>query len=498
MEDLGDGVSKLADFSTVLSSVTRTLDKNVRRLESEFTKCNSSFKEMKVMVEEQRVVTERLKTESDQQQACLSAAVAANAEAGQPLQPSKFLANELDAVIRLGASETGAGAAAAADAWSKIKTQSDTGARVALDQAVNDAVHVLNKTLLEEFRKMTADKGTAAADANPKRVGKNATPGQAIGALIQRMYDAENALAMQTTLNEAIVKALRDDTYLRNSHNALSDVCAGLAKDIKGIRADHSQLVVTVDGIKSSLDKLTAAFEKNREDTEEVARGGRLRVERRRKRLLGRSGGGGGGGAADDDDDDDDADADSKFVNNGLDGFTLEESDLMLQKVVELERRVFGPTGLEPKVATLDQNLGDVTADVGVLKNQQEEVQAWIEANSNDMLNKIAALRVRWDSVLGDINFGLNQFSNERGGQGEDSAFIVKLGDLYDSIENSLHNFSGNNKTEDETLDVLCPLLDKITFQVDELVAMDDAVSAAVASGKNVPQGDDAICFKDI
>ena len=60
MDDLSDGVSKLQEFSSVLSSVTRGLDKNVRRLEDQFSKANSSLKEMKEAVNENKECPLRL------------------------------------------------------------------------------------------------------------------------------------------------------------------------------------------------------------------------------------------------------------------------------------------------------------------------------------------------------------------------------------------------------------------------------------------------------
>lgn len=475
MDDLQDGVSKLAEFSTVLSSVTRTLDKNVRRLESEFGKCNTAFKEIKVLVEEQTVHVNHLRDESDQQKACLVNAVAANAEAGKPIQPSKYLSNELDAVIRIGESSP---FLTNGDAWSKVKQVSDTPVRISINQAVNDAVHILNKTLTDEYRKM-ADK--SALPNYSKRIGKSSTPAKAIGALIQRMYEAENAIAMQSAINEAVVKALKDDTYIKNSHNHLAALCTNLTEEIKSMKDDQLQLRKTMEGMQLGIDTLQASFEKHKAATEDVAKGGKLRIERRRKRLT-------------QFDDDPDV-AEEEFVDWGLDAFTLEESDEMLKKVLMLEKRVFGPSGLEPRVAGLDLSVEELTGDLVVMKEQQQEMKEWQEENSNSMLKKVAALRITWDGVLGDINFGLNQFSNEHGGKNEDAPFIEKLGNLYDSIENSLRHYDTNKQLE-ETLDALCPLLDNITAQAEVLFEL-DKVAAATAGGKDT-NGEDLISFANI
>jgi hypothetical protein len=167
MIDLEDGVSKLTEFSTVLSSVTRTLDKNVRRLEDQFGKCNSAFKEMKVLVDAQGSAVDTLVGESDEQKRSILAAVTATAEIGQPIPPSKFLTHELDAIIRLDAA---AMVADPTNPFEKIKAKSNTPARVAVDQAVNDSLHKLNYQLFEEWKKITASTHTPLSSWISRRI----------------------------------------------------------------------------------------------------------------------------------------------------------------------------------------------------------------------------------------------------------------------------------------------------------------------------------------
>ena len=92
MDDLSDGVNKLQEFSSVLSSVTRALDKNVRRLEDQFGKANTALKDMKVTVDENKEATFQLRKENDEQLSALQDAVkAASTIKVGTLQPSEFM-----------------------------------------------------------------------------------------------------------------------------------------------------------------------------------------------------------------------------------------------------------------------------------------------------------------------------------------------------------------------------------------------------------------------
>lgn len=472
MIDLEDGVSKLTEFSTVLSSVTRTLDKNVRRLEDQFGKCNSAFKEMKVLVDAQGRAVDTLVGESDEQKRSILAAVTATAEIGQPIPPSKFLTHELDAIIRLDAA---AMVADPTNPFEKIKAKSNTPARVAVDQAVNDSLHKLNYQLFEEWKKIV-EKGTVYN----KRITRKSTPAQVIGALVQRMYEAENAISLQSSINEQLVKALRDDTYLRNSHNHLEGVCQGIHEELRGMKQAHGELVKTVHTLSESVSDLKGAFEKHKEATADVVPGGRLRVTGPRRLKL----------RLKEINPDYDGPDEDEVVEDGLDAFTLEESERMLSKVLHLERSIFGPTGLEPKVAGLDERVDEVGAEMKDLRQSQTEIKEWQEALANKLKYKIADTRTRWDVVLGDINFCLNTLSNELAkdlglsGGGPDelaakSVFVDKLGMLYDSVTATLDFFNTNNRTEDETLDLLCPRLDVISRQAEELLKLDADIKRA-------------------
>ena len=77
IDDLSDGVNKLLEFSSVLSSVTRGLDKNVRRLDDQFGKANVALKVMKEAVDETSEMANQLRTEQDEQLSELQGAVKA-------------------------------------------------------------------------------------------------------------------------------------------------------------------------------------------------------------------------------------------------------------------------------------------------------------------------------------------------------------------------------------------------------------------------------------
>ena len=198
MDDLSDGVHKLLEFSSVLSSVTRGLDKNVRRLDDQFGKANVALKIMKETVDETTDMTNQLRKEQDEQLSELQDAVkvAASIYDGtdtKPAEPSDFMLDERllgdcrplsvvtaeeEAKKRTKEEQDELELRESTNSdnrhkpWVKMVDDATTISRRQLGLTVNEALHNMNKTLVKPAKVAEMTEEEKALDTKEAREAK--------------------------------------------------------------------------------------------------------------------------------------------------------------------------------------------------------------------------------------------------------------------------------------------------------------------------------------
>jgi len=530
MENLQDGVNKLAEFSSVLSSVTRALDKNVRRLEDQFGKANTQLKVMKDVVDENASTVSRLKHESDDQLHQVQAAIRAATNESDPIEASSYMVDEAQLKATLtepAAVETATKLLASAiqsskqsvmvrgdastevplqtsSSWNVIALASNTPERAMVDQAVNQALHKLTKTL-------STKKEHNPSYSKLPQISEKSTAADAMNAIIQRLYRLENAVALQSSVNEALVKSMRDDTYLRTAYTTLLEHVAGLESHVKELIGENARMNGTISSLRNTL----LAYEESMAD---IAKGGKLRLEKRKRRVqqatvLDEDGFPIAG----------DKDEEEGMIEWGLDSYTVEESDALAAKLQQLEASLSSSGGMAVKIKRLDANVDELA---GQMEMQQEATKKLIQANEENTsgaakLNKmIFALKSKWSAIATNISFGLDHFSDLRerghnvgnkiaglvgsGGEDNDDAsansevlppFVEALSNFLDLLNNSMLAFEPRDSI-DSTLDILSPKLDELTVAVDNLLRLDQEGRFAAMEGKS--SKDAELNFSDV
>ena len=516
MDDLSDGVNKLQEFSSVLSSVTRSLDKNVRRLEDQFTKANSSLKDMKEAVQENREVTTKLRAENDAQLRAMQDAVslATNFE-GSSLHSSEFLLDphslkdiRSSSIVKLEAIESKneedvhhkAGSANDHKSWMRLVDEFTTLSSRQLGEEVNEKVHMLNRTLLKpkkltreqeiEERKMTdaeRAKDTKRAIYPFPELDKNSTLSQAMSAIIQRMYRLESAVTLQSGVNEALVKIIRDDTHMEAVYNNLIDNIVDVEKVQRELATDNAKL-------RSALAKLGDHVESYEKSMAELARGGRLRIDKRHKRgerVL----------------DIDGNEIVTEHIEWGLDAYTVEESDILSKRLAVVEAQLSANGAVGVALRRIGNDIE--TLQTGMIERQEAEeaMKKALEENSSNagiLKKKIQLSKERWLQVVEDIKFGIGNFMVKRekkeaeaaaaeeaeGNQEEEEdeeeetekpkrplpVLLQKLSEFCETVEKVLVNSFIIHENLDDTLQVLCPQLDALTLSVEDIAQLDAAL----------------------
>jgi hypothetical protein len=244
MDDLSDGVNKLQEFSNVLSSVTRALDKNVRRLEDQFGKCNSALKDMSSAVEKNSEITQELTKEKESQIVALQDAIKVASSVPDSAPASQFMLDPKD--IQETRTSTVLASINSDDVevvkqeeslytevkpWTRLVDEVTTNDRRQLGVSVNEALHNMNRTLYKE-KPLTAEELAQKAKDDALGISRkskdadialfpfpqlkeDSSLAEALHAIVMRMHRLENAVVLQSTVNESLVKMLRDDAQLR-------------------------------------------------------------------------------------------------------------------------------------------------------------------------------------------------------------------------------------------------------------------------------------------
>lgn len=546
MEDLSDGVNKLTEFSAVLSSVTRTLDKNVRRLEDQFGKCNDSLKKMDETVAENSRVAQALKAENEAQLEALSEAASISSSLPEAAPPSESMLTkgevmdirstsmverekeeEKNAVVM---SEKEASLYAELTPWARIVDETRSADRIQTDKGVNMTVHKLNKSLRLPVMKETKEgemKPETPDGAFPyPSIEKDTGVGPTLSAVIQRMHRLENAVSLQTGVNEALLKMVRDDTQTRAVYDTVVTNINTLHTDLREIGIGQTKIRSTLKGLADHVQEFEGSLE-------DVVPGGRLRVLSRKERGC---------------KDEDGVDIEGGTILDGLDAYTVSESDRLEKRISVVENQLSsnGAMGvalrrLGNEVEELQNQMADRMEAEAALKKFQEE-----NSSATFILKKtIEWSKTKWEAALHDINFALNHYNDSNGGRDhnldesgdeededdgeeeegggdegdeeegddeeaveeakggddekkdkgkkgvtfrssdQDPEMIRKMNELFTAIEGGLNvnSFLVRDNVE-ETLDLLCPLLDDLTLKIEDIFATDKEIRFGGNSSK--------------
>ena len=528
MDDLSDGVSKLQEFSAVLSSVTRGLDKNVRRLEDQFNKANGALKDMKDQVIETQATTSKLRQESDAQLKSLKDAVSIAANFEAPVQraseylldPQLVMDTRSVSVMNMQAAERAkeddahhvAKAAHDHKSWLRIVDDSSSLLNRQLGLEINEALHSMNRTLIKpkavskeeerEEKKMTdAERATAAAKDFKRaiypfpEIDANSSVGHAMSAIIQRMYRLEAAVTIQTGVNEALVKIVRDDTQVQAVYDAVIE-------NIVEVENVQRELATDTAKLRSALGKLGDHVEAYEKSMSELARGGKLRVEKRDKRT--------------------ERNIDDDEVENiewGLDAYTVEESDYLSKRIAVVEAQLSSSGAVGVALRRINNDIEDLQSSMVERQEAEKNLKRAMEesASSTGILKKkIVFAKEKWQQVVEDLKFGIANYhakaearkssedenehedgddeadEEEDGEDGEEEtekvditpkklpAMLVLLSKLHDDVEAALVNSFYIHDNLDDTLDVVCPRLDELTLQLEDVFALDTEIRFGV------------------
>ena len=136
-----------------------------------------------------------------------------------------------------------------------------------------------------------------------------------MAALIQRMHRLENAVALQTGVNEALLKLVRDDTQTRAVYDSV-------VTNINTLHNDMREIGIGQTKIRSTLKSLADHVQDFEGTVEDVVPGGRLRILSRRERGC---------------KDQDGVDIEGPTILNGLDAYTVNESDRLDKRISVVE-----------------------------------------------------------------------------------------------------------------------------------------------------------------
>ena len=549
MEDLSDGVNKLTEFSAVLSSVTRTLDKNVRRLEDQFGKCNDSLKKMDETVAESSKIANALKEENEAQVLALQDAVAkathvpdhaplsefmlTKEEFGDIRPKSLVLQEEEENKDAVAHTEKEAKLYSEIQPWSRLVDGVLSSDKIYSSKALNAILHKQNKSLRVAPRaevKEGVEGPETAVPATPEgafpfpEIKEGDGVGPALSAMIQRMHRLENAVNLQTNLNEALVRMVRDDTQMKAMYDTVAGTVNVIHSDLREIGIGQAKIRSTLKG----LGDFVHDYELKMQD---VAPDGRLRVESRRER-----------GAKDEDG----VAIEGEVIEYGLDAYTVAESDRLDRRITGVESQLSANGAMGVALRRLDSTCEELQSQMMEREEEIAALKKFQEENSSAtflLKRAIIASQERWETALADISFGLHDYTEknlmkvveddgddeEKSGDEEeeeeedededdgeveskheegaeesspsrpkkkqvrlyddDPIMITKLRDLFNAIEGVKNgSIFAIHDNLDDTLDVLCPALDDLTLRVEEIFALDTELRL----GENNSIDDDA------
>jgi hypothetical protein len=527
MDDLSDGVNKLQEFSSVLSSVTRALDKNVRRLEDQFGKANTALKDMKVTVDENKEATFQLRKENDEQLSALQDAVkAASTIKVGTLQPSEFM---LDSRAL---TDTRTASIIAQEEKDRIEEESTSGKQIAdhhhkswshlindvtsLAQrqtglSVNESLHHMNKTLkkpkiltpeeeVELKKKSPAEQQKAIAAAKEAapfpfpELKEDSTLGEAMSAIVQRMTRLENAVTIQSCVNESLVRIIRDDTHVQ----AVYDTVINSIVDVEGVQRE---LASDNAKLRAALGKLGDHVENYEKSMADLAKGGKLRIESRTKRG---------------DRNADGQDIAGEKIEWGLDAYTVEESDIMAKRLAVVENQLSANGAIGVAIRRIGNDIEDLQAGMIERQEAEESLKRFMEESSSAsgiLKKKIQACKKIWEHTLDQIKFGCDKYAQKvleaeeaakeealaNGDEPEeeeeeeeeeedddtqrdmpqknkDPEMIQLLHKLYEEAESCVAGSFVIRENVEETCEVLCPRLDQLTIIIDDIMELDKKI----------------------
>ena len=231
----------------------------------------------------------------------------------------------------------------------------------------------------------------------------------------------------------------------------------------------------------------------------DIAKGGTLRVDKRTKRGQKNERG---------------EDIVGEEIIHGLDAYTVEESDLMDKRICVTEAQLSANGAIAIALKRVGNDIEELQNQMLDRQEAEAELRKLQEENSSaagQLKKKIVLAKEKWLKVAEDVNFGLDHYNDQKGldhqlddedadadEEDEDDEdlkepiIVTKLGRLYSDVEAALNNSFEMRETVEDTLEILCPKLDKLTLQVEEIHRLDKAIrlgseAAGMVKGKTAP-----------
>jgi hypothetical protein len=298
----------------------------------------------------------------------------------------------------------------------------------------------------------------------------------------KRLTQLEGAILMQNDVNNRIVHVVKNDASSQIIIDSMNEQFSALEKVLQKTIEENKSLKIELSTTKERISKQD---EKLNSLIEQIA----SKTGRRKKR--------GTSEALDSDD------SPSNFMIGPLGNYTIEESDLLAQRIKHLEET------LESSLNASNQALLNVKGDIDDVNNEasmiRDRLSEYIESHkrfhdeekegsNKNTFKLIKPLKLQMVQLQDKLGYGLSLLEeelpqNEDEGTLYQTPFIRQINSFADSLDEIIVAL-GPKPTLDETLDMCLPVLDQITLEMEVILEND---TKATSSSKHT-----AVSLRDI
>ncbi len=300
----------------------------------------------------------------------------------------------------------------------------------------------------------------------------------------KRLTQLEGAILMQNDVNNRIVHVVKNDTssqiIIDSMNEQFSVLEKALQKTVEENKSLKTELLATKELIAKQDEKLNTLIE-------QIA----SKTGKRRKR--------GSSDAIDSDD------SPNNFMIGPLGNYTIEESDLLAQRIKHLEDSLESSLNASNQaLLNVKGDIDDVNTEALMIRNRLNEYidshkrfhDEEKEGSNKNTFKLIKPLKLQMTQLQDKLGYGLSLLEEELP-QNEDEGtlfqtpFIQQINSFADSLDEIIIAL-GPKPTLDETLDVCLPILDQITLEMEIILEHDAKASSStrhnLVSLRDIPQ----------
>lgn len=292
----------------------------------------------------------------------------------------------------------------------------------------------------------------------------------------KRLTQLEGALLMQNDVNNKIVNVVKNDASSQIIIDSMNEQFSLLEKALQKTVEENKSLKIELLSTKELIAKQD---EKINNLIDQIA----SKTGKRRKR--------GSGDAIESDD------SPNNFMIGPLGNYTIEESDLLAQRIKHLEDSLESSLNASKQaLLNVKGDIDDVNTEALMIRNRLNEYidshkrfhDEEKEGTNRNTFKLIKPLKLQMTQLQDKLGYGLSLLEeelpqNEDDGTIFQTPFIQQVNSFADSLDEIIIAL-GPKATLDETLDICLPILDQITLEMETILEHD--AKAASSSKHNL------------